>query len=122
MQKKNILIVDDDPTFRAMIRHALEERGYGVVEQASGFHTNATIREYQVSLVILDILMEEHDGMETITEIRDAFPNLPVVVISVDPFYLSIIPHLGANESFLKPIDLKKVLPAIDRWLGGDSG
>lgn len=112
---KKILVVDDDFAVRQLISIGLGTEGYQVVEENSGRHVVETIKNKEISLVILDIFMDDTEGMETIYQIRENFPDLPVIMISSDIVFLSMSKELGATETLLKPIDLKILIPMIEK-------
>lgn len=116
MQHK-ILIVDDDEASRASLREGLEEQGYLVIEASSGRQVLKTLREQRAQLLILDVLMEEQEGIETLREVRKHFPTLPVIMMSSDPFYLSLAEMLGADVTLEKPLDLWVMYRLIREFL-----
>jgi signal transduction histidine kinase/CheY-like chemotaxis protein len=79
-----VLIVDDDPDARALVRDMLTTAGYGVAEAANGAEALASIRRARPSLVVLDLMMPELDGF-AVLEHLSADPELrtlPVVVLT----------------------------------------
>ena len=78
-----VLIVDDDPVQRRLLAHAVERLGYRAVAAASGRealdHLAAPAGE-TVSLVILDLVMPELDGMAVLARLREGERTLPVIV------------------------------------------
>ena len=103
---KRILVIDDDPMIRIVIRAGLEDEGYEIFELESGTHALDTITSQAIDLVILDILMDGKEGIETITDIRKISRNLPVIVMSSSSLYLDCAMDLGANHAINKPIKL----------------
>jgi PAS domain S-box-containing protein len=80
--RPRILVVDDEPAFREMIRLIIEEDGHQVLLAASGIEALRTLRsEYDtLSLVILDLRMPGVDGLAVLEELRGLAPGLPVLV------------------------------------------
>jgi len=78
----DILVVDDEPAFREMIRLILEEDGHRAHLAASGIEALKRLRaDYsQLDLVILDLRMPGVDGLEVLEELRELAPDLPVLV------------------------------------------
>ena len=74
-----ILVVDDDPTVRGTICHALVELGYTVREAADGFAALEQVRERAPSLIILDYVMPGMDGAEVAREVAAIDPDLPII-------------------------------------------
>lgn len=112
-----ILVIDDDPIFRKQVKLGLEKAHFQVVGLESGVHAISKIREHGVCLVILDILMEEREGIETLTELREVYPDLPVIMVSVDSLYLSFSEGLGASRTMVKPIPLQTLLSSVKQLL-----
>jgi DNA-binding NtrC family response regulator len=112
-----LLVIDDDPVFLKRVQIVMEQAHYNVVGMNAGLGAVSRIKEHKISLVILDILMEDHEGIETLMEIREAYPELPVIMVSIDPFYLSFTQQLGANEAMEKPISFEVLLSSVKRLL-----
>ena len=65
-----ILLIDDSASVREVIRLALESEGCSVIEAADGREGVARYREHQPAVTIVDIVMPEKDGIETVREIH----------------------------------------------------
>jgi CheY-like chemotaxis protein len=120
-----ILIVDDDPTFRAMLRRILvRSAGYRIVEAQHAEEAIAAIERHRPDLVVSDIFMPVADGFELLNWVRDHASGVPVLVVSAatqadeqfDP--LSIARHLGAAGVLTKPFDRADLIAAVGRALG----
>ncbi|MGM0575676.1 MAG: hybrid sensor histidine kinase/response regulator [Myxococcota bacterium] len=76
-----ILVVDDEPSVRQLLKDLLEGAGYAIVTASSGREAIdivlATPERY--ALVILDVMMHPVDGTETFGRLRDALPDLPII-------------------------------------------
>src|SRR5262249_32846270 len=104
----SILIADDDPNARFMLREFLEEEGYRVTEAENGVQALALYQEAYPSLVLLDAMMPSPDGFQVCSEIQ-MFPQrkrAPVLMItglddqaSVDRAF-----EVGAVDYVTKPI------------------
>ena len=117
-----ILVIDDDDTVRSSIRLALEDADHEVVEAPDGAEGVNRVKTQPVDLVITDIFMPEKEGLETIDEIRHAFPKLKIIAISgggrIEPQdYLEIAQQLGADRTLLKPFDIKLLVDTVDELL-----
>ena len=79
-----VLVVDDDPEARAMIRRQLDATGWAVAEAGDGREALQRARERTPSAVVLDLMMPVMDGFEFIREFREdeAFASVPVVVVT----------------------------------------
>ena len=77
-----ILVVDDDAELRAKLSKLLKDAGYNVEEAASGGEAISKVRLEFISLVLLDYLMPEMNGMETLIELRRVSPKTKVIMIT----------------------------------------
>jgi len=101
-----ILIVDDHPADRFLMAEALSGAGYEVREANDGVEALALCREYRPALVVTDIVMAAKDGIETIRELRQFAPDMPIVAVSgadYAPIYLNSVTLLGADAALSKP-------------------
>ena len=79
-----VLIVDDDPVVRELLRRQLETEKLGVLEAENGLHALALIERPRPNLVICDLMMPEMDGFKFLGEFRrrPEWASIPVVVLS----------------------------------------
>jgi len=94
-----VLVVDDDPDFRALARKLLERAGMDVIEAEDGRCRGlASLRE--VDAIIVDMVMPHQDGIATVCLLKDRFPQAKIVAISgvqESLLYLKISAQLGAS-------------------------
>ena len=118
-----VLIIDDENMVRMVLKQSLEKAGHDVVEAADGAKGIKALAEWDIDLVITDIVMPEKEGIETISHIRAENPDLPIIAISgggrVGPEnYLNAANKLGANHVFAKPFDRQELLATVAECLG----
>ncbi len=77
-----ILVIDDDPELRGVVREMLEGAGYAVLEASDGHAGVQVCQTSALDLVITDLLMPEHDGYATIRALRTVGPRATIIVIS----------------------------------------
>ncbi len=79
-----VLVVEDDPSVREIVRRALSQEGLKVLEAANGIEALARLAESPPSLILLDLMMPELDGFGFIEELRrrDEWSRIPVVVLT----------------------------------------
>ncbi len=79
-----VLVVDDDPDIRAMVRVLLEEQGCSVVEAENGLAALRMVAESPPSLILLDLIMPQLDGFGFMSQLRKnpALSSIPVVVLT----------------------------------------
>ena len=104
----NILVVDDFPTMRRIVRTLLKELGFSNVEEAEdGREALAKLREGQFDLVVSDWNMPNLDGLEMLKQIRadDALKHLPVLMVTAEAKKENIIAaaKAGASGYVVKP-------------------
>jgi CheY-like chemotaxis protein len=139
MDRKKVLIIDDDKVTLAMLSDLLEKHGFEVVTEQSGEEGLARIIEEKNNLdvVITDIVMIKMDGWALLDYVRNTMHlndlELPIVVISAyDSVYESmevLAPERGANGWFAKPIKpisefvqtIKKLAGVIEREGNGST-
>ncbi|HPG37760.1 MAG TPA: response regulator [bacterium] len=117
-----ILVIDDEEEVREILKQMLELEGYQVITAGDGNQGLKLFRQNPTDLVITDIIMPEKEGIETIIELRNEFPNVKIISISgggrISPTdYLTMSKKLGAVKSFTKPFERKKLLKAVEELL-----
>jgi len=116
---RQILVIDDEKSIRSLLRQLFERQGYKVMVAASGDEGIQTFNENPVDLVIIDLIMPEKDGIETIRELRSLDPHIKIIAISgggiIQPdLYLKLAEKFGALYSFQKPIETHKMLTFVE--------
>jgi DNA-binding NtrC family response regulator len=101
-----ILLVDDQPEVRRVVRRNLVRAGYVVVEAWNGRIAIELARESTFDLVISDVRMPDMDGLDLLTALHDFDPKLPVVLTSGSPGPPSVVQTrmLGAFAFLEKPV------------------
>ncbi|MDX6618168.1 MAG: adenylate cyclase [Gaiellales bacterium] len=104
-----ILVVDDDPLNRAILRRGLERAGHVVSTAENGIEALAAMRAGEVDLVLLDIVMPHMDGFQVLDEMKGdaALCDIPVIMISAVDDHESVIRCIetGAEDHLPKPFD-----------------
>jgi len=120
-----ILVVDDDPTVRALLATLLETRGHVVEQAPDGRSALDRLAHLKPDLVFLDLQMPGVSGMEVLSTIRELHPRLPVVVISgwADEELARESLQAGAYEFLAKPFDLQAIeLRLVEKLEMAESG
>jgi CheY-like chemotaxis protein len=120
MTAKSVLIADDDPGVRGLFRLTLEKAGYQVMEAANGKEAMRVLHERAVHLVLIDLVMPEQEGLETIPQIKAGFPATKMIAISgaFGGAFLAAAEALGADAVLLKPIQPDILLGTVRQVLG----
>ena len=113
-----ILVVDDDEVVRNVFRRTLEETGYEITEAPNGKVACRLYRKEPFDLIILDIVMPEKEGLETIQDLRRDFPDVKIIAVSGGgrvgaEDYLNMARQLGAVRALEKPISSRQLLETI---------
>ncbi|MCK5706783.1 MAG: response regulator [Candidatus Aureabacteria bacterium] len=111
-----ILIVDDSFTTRKFIAHILKKSGFEIVEADNGESGLKSVKEEKPDLVILDIVMPEKEGIDTILVLKNTLPDLPIIAISgssINDTYLSSAKKFGANAVLAKPFEESELIETI---------
>ncbi|MDZ4836504.1 MAG: response regulator [Candidatus Melainabacteria bacterium] len=81
----NILVLDDDATFRSLVKNILETRGFRVIEASSPAEASSLFSDRGTVLAIVDYRLPQIDGMTWITSLRESGKNTPVIFCSAIP-------------------------------------
>ncbi len=116
-----ILVVDDDPSLRRMVRTSLDRAGHQVIEAAGGREAIDTLEQEKVDLILLDVTMPDVDGIEVCTEIRRTRGSLELPIIfltgSDDRNTRLWCKAVGGDEFLGKPLDEAELLIRVGNLL-----
>ena len=116
---KRILIVDDEEVIRMLYGEELEDEGYDVITTGSGHGLVGLIEREKPDLIILDIKMAEHDGLDLLQDIRKEFYNVPVILCSAYSSYKGDLKSIAADYYVVKSADLSELKRKITMALEG---
>src|SRR5690348_12829650 len=117
-----ILLVDDDESYRAILRHYLEVFGYAVLEAADGATAYDIASSRPISLMVLDIVMPNAEGLGTIRRLRSEGYSTKILAVSGTSEargYLRIASYLGADANIEKIRPISELLTLIQWLVGG---
>ncbi len=120
MDKKMILVVDDDANTGNILKEALASFGHDCQTAGDGFEALELIRNETFSAAICDIRMPGMDGLEVLVEARKIAPDMPFILItgfSHEYVYDQII-KAGASDFIPKPVKIAELKIKLDRVLG----
>jgi two-component system KDP operon response regulator KdpE len=111
---KLILIADDEARMRRFIKMNLDLEGYRVIEASNGLETLDRVREDLPDLVLLDVMMPELDGFETLRIIRET-STVPVIMLTVRDDESDKVKglELGADDYVTKPFSPRELASRI---------
>ncbi len=114
-EQKTILVVDDEPSIRSLLRQQLEDQGYIVKEAADGMEAISQVKQMPPDLIILDVMMPAINGFDVAAVLKNNPTTMDIPII-----ILSIIEDkqrgwkLGVDRYLTKPIDSEKLLNNIE--------
>jgi signal transduction histidine kinase/ActR/RegA family two-component response regulator len=124
VEKRRILVVDDDDTVRALAKEMLEEMGHEVIEAASGRSALEFLKEgSQCDLLLVDFAMPLMNGSECATEARKVCPGISILFMTgyADNDALKRWSELGVH-TLDKPFQYADLAEAVDRASGSSAG
>lgn len=123
IKDRNILVVDDDIRNIFVIASALENFEANILEAMDGKQALEILEKEEVELVMMDTIMPEMDGLETIQHIRahtnEVIEKLPIIAITgkAQQQDREEVLKAGANAYIVKPVDYDELLNAVCYWL-----
>jgi len=121
VEKKTILLVDDEKSVRLLCREVLNEEGYDMIEAEDGLDAIRKIEEKNPDLVILDIRMSRMDGMEALPQILRKKRDVPVILYTGYSQYQKDFMTWAADAYVVKSSDLTELKKKIQELLSGRS-
>ncbi|OYQ80497.1 DNA-binding response regulator [Ignatzschineria sp. F8392] len=110
-----VLFVDDDTELQALVPKILEYEGFETIVKKNGVECLEYLDSFTPDVVILDVMMPEKNGWDTLKEIRKDHPTLPVIILSAkgDSFDRVLGLELGADDYIAKPFDDRELVARI---------
>jgi CheY-like chemotaxis protein len=122
-----ILVVDDDPILRAIACEMLQSNGFVADQAEDGAVALEWLKTNVADLVVMDMLMPNKEGIETILELKQAWPRVRIIAISGGAGVLKadellrMAQRLGADAVMTKPLFADPFIALVRRLLGGDA-
>ena len=114
MSKERILVVDDDPSLREVVRFALEQAGFDTIEAKDGRDALDKFAVSSADLIVLDIMMPEMDGNDVCRAIRQT-SNVPIIFLSSrdDEIDRVVGLEIGGDDYITKPFSPRELVARI---------
>ena len=114
MPQHTILIVDDDPHIRDVLRYALEKEGISVIEAENGRAGVEKALQFQPHMIIMDVMMPELNGLEACQELRRSH-HIPILFLSSrdSEFDRVLGLELGGDDYVVKPFSPRELMARI---------
>lgn len=124
--KGAVLVIDDNPGVLDSLESALGTYGYNVITALNGAEGKAALEAHNPAIVVTDILMPDHDGLEIIMQIKRERPEVKIVAMSGggrlgNTEYLTVATKLGADAVLEKPFDPSNLVDILRRLIGQPS-
>lgn len=121
MMTQSILVVDDEPMARNLLRLMLVRANFNVYEAENGLDALEKLRQHHPDLLILDVMMPGLDGLAVCREVRSNVDlyDLPIIMLSAKTDYASIQQGLaaGASQYLTKPISADELTTHVRAML-----
>jgi CheY-like chemotaxis protein len=118
---RRVLVVDDEESVRKLLAGVLASAGYEVVAASDGHQAQKILDAGPVDLVVMDLVMPNREGIETIAGLHQAKPDLKIIAISgYGGTFLNVATRLGACAALAKPISPDQLLRAVQEALTPD--
>jgi Response regulators consisting of a CheY-like receiver domain and a winged-helix DNA-binding domain len=120
---RRVLVVDDEPHIRTVLRGYLQADGFEVAEAADGAAALAGMREHPPDLVLLDVMMPGIDGLEVLRQLR-TFSDVYVILVTARAEEVDKLVGLGvgADDYITKPFSPREVTARVKAVLRRDRG
>ena len=117
--KKKILLVDDEPKMRWVLRKILERAGHDTLEANNGAQALEIVRKENIDIVITDVDMPQMSGLDLFKELKSNFRHIPVIIMTGKASVEAAVDciHSGAIDYITKPVTILKIKDAIQRAL-----
>src|SRR5277367_599636 len=114
---ESLLLVEDKPELRAMLRKALERAGHSVDEAPDGSSAVAKVRARRYMLVLTDLKLPGCSGLDVLRETKQADPTIPVILITAYGSVEEAVTAMkeGAYDFIQKPVDLDHLNLLVER-------
>jgi DNA-binding NtrC family response regulator len=118
-QRSRILVVDDDPASRDLLRKVLATEGHQVVQAADGREALAEVERQRPDLVVSDIRMPDVDGVQLLERMREAAADVPVILVTAFGDVEGAVEAIrrGAFDYIPKPYDVDAIRLVVRRAL-----
>ncbi len=119
MNKKTVLLVDDEAIIRKTLAGKLNDEGFTVLTADGGASALAYLATTKINLVITDLMMEGMNGIQILEAVKAKNPEIAVIILTGYGELTSAIDalRLGADDYLLKPCDLNELLFRMNKCL-----
>jgi DNA-binding response OmpR family regulator len=121
MPDRLVCVIDDDARLRQALCAVLQAAGFRTIEAEDGEIGLQRAKAEKPAIALVDIVMPNREGIETIQLLKEAFPQMPVVAMSghhtAGKEYLTWAKEIGADDCLAKPFAPSLLIDCINRLL-----
>ncbi len=119
MSKRIVLVIEDDAAIRQGVIDALSYEGYDTLNAADGAKGMDMGLKCNCDLILLDLVLPKHGGLDILAEVRKSRPTLPVIIMTARGEESDRIKglKLGADDYVVKPFSVKELLARVEAVL-----
>jgi DNA-binding response OmpR family regulator len=116
-----VLVVEDDPDMRWLLRNVLLQEGWSVISRATGKGALTALHRICLNLILLPMTLPDMSGLRVVRRARRTHPHVPMIVISAtsNQGIVQECLRLGVLAYLPKPFDLMELLRRVRETLGG---
>ncbi|GBD99697.1 transcriptional regulatory protein ZraR [bacterium BMS3Abin07] len=117
MDKKKILVIDDEAIVRVSCQRVLTPEGYDVIVTSKGSDAIEILEKDKFDLVLTDLKMPDMDGLEVLKKIKSRWPDMIVIIITGYSTISTAVQaiKLGAYEYIEKPFTPEDILTTVNK-------
>jgi two-component system response regulator (stage 0 sporulation protein F) len=115
-----IIVVDDDESIQMLYAEELTEEGYDVIICGDGSRLLDLVEQEKPDLIVMDIRLGEHNGLDLLQDVRNTYYNLPVILCTAYPAFKYDLKAIAADYYVLKSSDLRELKSKIKMGLEGE--
>ncbi|WP_266364060.1 response regulator transcription factor [Tellurirhabdus rosea] len=114
-----ILIAEDEPLVRKMLSYRLQKEGFNVLQAADGKEALECLKNNVPDMVITDLMMPYHNGLEVLEYVKRSMSDIPVIILSASGQEPSVLKafSLGADDYTVKPFSPNELMTRVRRHL-----
>ncbi len=113
--RQRVLLVDDDPILRRLLGRYLAQEGFEVMNADSGAEMRQQLAQQSVSLILMDLVLPDEDGLSLTRDLRLHHPELAIIMMTGkdDPLDKIVGLEIGADDYLTKPFEMRELLARI---------
>lgn len=113
-EMKTILVIDDEPAIRDLLKYNLEREGYHIIEASDGIEGINVALEQKPDIILLDIMLPKLDGLSVCKRIKNSM-TIPIIMLTAKSEEIDTILglELGADDYITKPFSVRELAARV---------